>query len=211
MEEKFSIMLGRIGEASALRPCRTIGICLAISFICAIGLMRLKTINSAEQLWVDPNSPSFLNKMWVDQTFGDQYRIIRIMVVNDGEDKENAPTGYCANTDGTQMNSAPCTCGFQGKTCAAGSFCTSRYSLCFSNTLSVEAFREMMQLDQSVREITIQNKDTNAPKKKFMDFCTKSVLPGSPCLISSPLEIWSAPSLGSDLSGDAEVCVCVSK
>ena len=116
-------------------------------------------------------------------------------MVNDSEDKTSNPTGECSNTDATAANTVPCTCGVKQTKCGKNSYCDSQNSLCFQNTLTVEAFREMMVLDKRIRELTVQAKDSKKPKKRFIDFCFKSVLPGEPCLISSPLEIWSAPSL----------------
>ena len=39
IEDKLSLMISRLGEESALRPCRTISICVAIAFICSFGLI----------------------------------------------------------------------------------------------------------------------------------------------------------------------------
>ena len=191
IEDKLSLMVSRLGEESARRPCRTICICIAFAFICSFGLVRLNIVSDAESLWVDPNAPSSVNKRWVDSVYGPQARLIRVLVVNDAEDGASVPAGVCANTDGTQSNTAPCACGDKRTTCAAESHCFAEHSMCFRNTLSVEAFREMLVLDQRLRELTVKGKR----KKRFVDFCYKSVLPGSPCLINSPLEIWSAPSL----------------
>ena len=204
IEDKLSLIISRLGEESALRPCRTISICVAIAFICSFGLIRLNIVSRAEKLWVDPLAPSSLNKQWVDQVYGEQVRIIRILVVNDGQDTTASSTAICANTDGTRPNSAPCACGSKMTTCAANTHCFSEHSLCFRNTLSVEAFREMMLLDQRLRQLTGKG------NKRFVDFCSKSVLPGSPCLISSPLEIWSAPSLPfGNPGGDVDTKGCV--
>ena len=62
----------------------------------------------------------------------------------------------------------------------------------------------MMLLDRRIREVTVKKEDSKEPKKRFVDFCFKSVLPGEPCLISSPLEIWGAPSINFNTNADEE-------
>ena len=204
IEDKLGLMLARIGETCAMHPGRTICICVLVSLVCAFGFVRLNVIHKTEELWVDPKMPPKVNKRWIHKTYGPQAQYIRLIVANDGEDKASKATVQCPNTDGTAPNTMPCICGVKKTKCGENSHCISRNSLCVKNTLTVEAFREMMILDKRIRELTVKFEDSKKPKKRFVDYCFKSPLPGEPCLISSPLEIWSAPSIKYEAENENE-------
>ena len=70
------------------------------------------------------------------------------------------------------------------KKCAENSHCVSQYSLCFQNTLTVEAFREMMLLDRRIREVTVKKEDCKEQKNDLLTFASNPCCPGS--------HVWSA-------------------
>ncbi|CAK0844550.1 unnamed protein product [Prorocentrum cordatum] len=61
--------LSLVAFFSARRPCATVSVCLALSLLSGLGLLRLRLEVKATNLWVDQDSDAMLNRKWIEANF----------------------------------------------------------------------------------------------------------------------------------------------
>ncbi|KAJ8305849.1 hypothetical protein KUTeg_016394 [Tegillarca granosa] len=71
--------LFRVGRVIGLHPVKTLVICVLLTGLCGIGMLKFAETNDNQTIWVPADSDVIRNKNWVEDKFPPSTRFVNII------------------------------------------------------------------------------------------------------------------------------------